>query len=99
VFPLLGVALSKIMYSTEQRDLVCGFCTSSASAVMVSGINQHGYRVTDFMGFPLNAYGLAARHDMDGVDVFGFPHGPWGKAPDVEDIEQEFPCCTCSSTS
>ena len=91
VFPLLGVTLSKIMYSTEQRDLVCGFCTSSASAVMVSGVNQHGYRVTDFMGYPLNAYGLAARHDMDGVDVFGFPHGPWGKAPDVEDIEQEFP--------
>jgi acetophenone carboxylase len=91
VFPLLGVALSKIMYSTQQRDLVCGFCTSSASAVMVSGVNQHGYRVTDFMGYPLNAYGLAARHDMDGVDVFGFPHGPWGKAPDVEDIEQEFP--------
>jgi acetophenone carboxylase len=90
-FPLLGVALSKIMYSTQQRDLVCGFCTSSASAVMVSGVNQHGYRVTDFMGYPLNAYGLAARHDMDGVDVFGFPHGPWGKAPDVEDIEQEFP--------
>jgi acetophenone carboxylase len=54
-------------------------------------VNQHGYRVTDFMGYPLNAYGLAARHDMDGVDVFGFPHGPWGKAPDVEDIEQEFP--------
>ncbi|MHB8504642.1 MAG: hydantoinase B/oxoprolinase family protein, partial [Acidimicrobiales bacterium] len=91
VFPLLGVALSKVMYSSEQRSLVCGFCTSSASAVMVSGVNQHGYRVTDFMGYPLNAYGLAARHDMDGVDVFGFPHGPWGKAPDVEDIEQEFP--------
>lgn len=91
VFPLLGVALSKIMFAGEQRDLVCGFCTSSASAVMVSGVNQHGYRVTDFMGYPLNAYGLAARHDIDGVDVFGFPHGPWGKAPDVEDIEQEFP--------
>jgi N-methylhydantoinase B/oxoprolinase/acetone carboxylase alpha subunit len=91
VFPLLGVVLSKIMYGGEQRDLVCGFCTSSASAVMVSGINQHGHRVTDFMGYPLNAYGLAARHDKDGVDVFGFPHGPWGKAPDVEDIEQEFP--------
>lgn len=91
VFPLLGVVLSKIMYSGEQRDLVCGFCTSSASAVMVSGVNQHGHRVTDFMGYPLNAYGLAARHDQDGVDVFGFPHGPWGKAPDVEDIEQEFP--------
>jgi N-methylhydantoinase B/oxoprolinase/acetone carboxylase alpha subunit len=91
VFPLLGVTLSKIMYGGGQRDLVCGFCTSSASAVMVSGFNQHGHRVTDFMGYPLNAYGLSARHDRDGVDVFGFPHGPWGKAPDVEDIEQEFP--------
>ena len=43
------------------------------------------------MGYPLNAYGLAARSDRDGIDVLGFPHGPWGKAPDVEDIESEFP--------
>jgi N-methylhydantoinase B/oxoprolinase/acetone carboxylase alpha subunit len=91
VFPLLGVALSKIMYSTEQRDLVCASTASSASAVMVAGTNQHGVRVTDFMGYPLNAYGLAARSDRDGIDVWGFPHGPWGKAPDVEDIESEFP--------
>jgi N-methylhydantoinase B/oxoprolinase/acetone carboxylase alpha subunit len=91
VFPLLGVALSKVMYPSEQRDLVCAFCSSSASAVMVAGTNQHGVKVTDFMGYPLNAYGLAARSDKDGIDVFGFPHGPWGKAPDVEDIEAEFP--------
>jgi len=58
---------------------------------MVAGTNQHGVRVTDFMGYPLNAYGLAARSDRDGIDVWGFPHGPWGKAPDVEDIESEFP--------
>jgi acetophenone carboxylase len=91
VFPLLGVALSKAMYPSEQRALVCGFSSSSASAVMVAGTNQHGVRVTDFMGYPLNAYGLAARSDRDGIDVWGFPHGPWGKAPDVEDIEAEFP--------
>ena len=90
-FPLLGVALSKAMFATEQRDLVCGFTASSASAVMVAGTNQHGVRVTDFMGYPLNTYGLAARHDRDGIDTWGFPHGPWGKAPDVEDIEAEFP--------
>jgi acetophenone carboxylase len=58
---------------------------------MISCTNQHGVKVTDFMGYPLNAWGLSARHDRDGVDVFGFPHGPWGKAPDVEDIENEFP--------
>ena len=91
VFPLLGVTLSKAMFAAGERETVCGFCSSSASAVMVAGKNQHGVRVTDFMGYPLNAYGLAARPDKDGVDVFGFPHGPWGKAPDVEDIESEFP--------
>jgi N-methylhydantoinase B/oxoprolinase/acetone carboxylase alpha subunit len=91
VFPLLGVTLSKAMFPSEDRSLVCGFCSSSASAVMVAGTNQHGVKVTDFMGYPLNAWGLAARADKDGVDVFGFPHGPWGKAPDVEDIEAEFP--------
>jgi acetophenone carboxylase len=91
VFPLLGVCFSKMMFDSEQRDLVCGFAASNSAAPMISCTNQHGVKVTDFMGYPLNAWGLAARHDRDGVDVFGFPHGPWGKAPDVEDIENEFP--------
>ncbi len=80
-----------MMYDSEERDLVCGFCSSNSSAPMISCVNQHGARIVDFMGFPLNAWGLGARHDCDGVDVFGFPHGPWGKGPDVEDIERAFP--------
>lgn len=91
VFPLLAVCLSKMMYDSPQRDLVCGFCSSNSSAPMISCVNQHGAKVVDFMGFPLNAWGLSARHDCDGIDVFGFPHGPWGKGPDVEDIERAFP--------
>jgi acetophenone carboxylase len=90
-FPLLGVCFSKMMYDSPQRDLVCGFASSNSSAPLISCVNQHDVRVTDLMGFPLNAWGLAARHDCDGVDVFGFPHGPWGKGPDVEDSENEFP--------
>jgi N-methylhydantoinase B/oxoprolinase/acetone carboxylase alpha subunit len=90
-FPLLAVTLSKLMFDSPQRDLVCGFCSSNAAAPMISCTNQHGVKVTDFMGYPLNAWGLSARSDQDGIDVFGFPHGPWGKAPDVEDIENEFP--------
>jgi acetophenone carboxylase len=58
---------------------------------MISCTNQHGVRITDFMGYPLNAWGYSARSDGDGVDVAGFPHCPWGKQPDVEDAENEFP--------
>ncbi len=90
-FPLLAVTLSKMMYASPQRDQVCGFCSSNSSAPMITCVNQHGAKVVDFLGFPLNAWGLAARHDCDGVDVFGFPHGPWGKGPDVEDTERAFP--------
>lgn len=91
VFPLLAVTFSKLMFDSEQRLLVCGFASSNSSAPMISTTNQHGVRITDFMGYPLNAWGLAARSDQDGVDVFGFPHCPWGKQPDVEDVESEFP--------
>ena len=91
VFPLLAVTFSKIMFDSDQRSQVCGFASSNSSAPMISAVNQHGVRITDFMGYPLNAWGLSARSDSDGVDVFGFPHCPWGKQPDVEDTESEFP--------
>jgi N-methylhydantoinase B/oxoprolinase/acetone carboxylase alpha subunit len=91
VFPLLAVTFSKMMFDSPQRPLVCGFASSNSSAPMISTVNQHGVRITDFMGYPLNAWGLSARTDEDGVDVFGFPHCPWGKQPDVEDVESEFP--------
>ena len=80
VFPLLAVTFSKMMFDSDQRSQVCGFASSNSSAPMISAVNQHGVRITDFMGYPLNAWGLSARSDSDGVDVFGFPHGPWGKA-------------------
>jgi acetophenone carboxylase len=91
VFPLLAVTFSKMMFDSDQRSQVCGFASSNSSAPMISAVNQHGVRITDFMGYPLNAWGLSARSDSDGVDVFGFPHCPWGKQPDVEDTESEFP--------
>lgn len=90
VFPLLAVVFSKMMFDSPQRGQVCGFASSSSS-LMINCVNQHGAKVVDYLAFPLNAWGLSARHDGDGVDLFGFPHGPWGKAPDVEDMERSFP--------
>ncbi|MDP6086421.1 MAG: hydantoinase B/oxoprolinase family protein [Nitrospinota bacterium] len=90
-FPLLAVVFSKMMFDSPQRDLVCGFASSNSAAPMITCVNQHGAKIVDFMAFPLNAWGLAARYGEDGVDVFGFPHAPWGKGPDVEDVERAFP--------
>ena len=66
VFPLLAVCFSKMMFDSEQRPLVCGFASSNSSAPMISATNQHGVRITDFMGYPLNAWGLSARYGRTG---------------------------------
>jgi N-methylhydantoinase B/oxoprolinase/acetone carboxylase alpha subunit len=46
--------------------------------------------IADFLAFGLNTEGHGARSDTDGVDAYGFSHCPTGRAPDVEDIENEF---------
>ena len=91
VFPLLACDFSKMMLTVLSGIWFAGSASSNASAPMISCTNQHGVRIVDFMGFPLNGWGYSARHDCDGVDVVGFPHCPWGKQPDVEDIEHDFP--------
>ena len=90
LFPLLGVIFSKMMFDSPQRDLVCG-STSCSTGFMITCVNQHGAKIVDYLAYPLNSSGLAARYGEDGVDLFGFPHGPWGKAPDVEDVERTLP--------
>jgi acetophenone carboxylase len=57
---------------------------------VLSGENQWGALIADFIALALNTEGHGARSDMDGVDAFGFSHCPSGRAPDVEDIETEF---------
>jgi acetophenone carboxylase len=42
-------------------------------------------------GYTLNTAGGGARPDRDGVDAYGFPLGHYGKAPDLEDVETEYP--------
>jgi acetophenone carboxylase len=84
------ICMSKLMYDSPQRDLVSAAIGNTGVGVLISGVNQWGVQVADFLAFGLNTEGHGARSDMDGVDAFGFSHCPSGRAPDVEDIENEF---------
>jgi N-methylhydantoinase B/oxoprolinase/acetone carboxylase alpha subunit len=84
------ICMSKVMFDSEQRDLVAAATGNTGVGVIVSGINQWGVPIADFLAFGLNTEGHGARMDMDGVDAYGFSHCPSGRAPDIEDIENEF---------
>jgi N-methylhydantoinase B/oxoprolinase/acetone carboxylase alpha subunit len=85
-----NICMSKLMFDSPQRDLVAAATGNTGVGVLISGINQWGVPVSDFLAFGLNTEGHGARADTDGVDAYGFSHCPTGRAPDVEDIENEF---------
>jgi N-methylhydantoinase B/oxoprolinase/acetone carboxylase alpha subunit len=84
------ICMSKLMFDSPQQELVAAAIGNTGVGIIVSGENQWGVPIADFLAFGLNTEGHGARVDMDGVDAYGFSHCPTGRAPDIEDIENEF---------
>lgn len=58
---------------------------------MLAGISQWGANFADMVAYPINTEGQGARAAEDGMDAYGFPWCAFGRAPDVESMENEFP--------
>jgi N-methylhydantoinase B/oxoprolinase/acetone carboxylase alpha subunit len=84
------VCMSKLMFDSPQRELVAAPSGNTGGGFLGAGENQWGVQVADMVAFGLNTEGHGARSDMDGVDAFGFSHCFAGRAPDIEDTENEF---------
>ena len=87
---LCTICMSKMMFDSPQRELVAAAIGNTGGGFLGAGVNQWGVPVADMLAFGLNTEGHGARWDMDGVDAFGFSHCPSGRAPDLEDTENEF---------
>ncbi len=87
---LCTICMSKMMFDSPQRELVAAPIGNTGGGFLGAGVNQWGVPVSDMLAFGLNTEGHGARSDMDGVDAFGFSHCPSGRAPDLEDTENEF---------
>ena len=86
-----NITFSKMLFDSPDRMRVTSPAGNGTSGVMYSGVTQWGVRVSDMSGYTLNTAGGGARTNRDGVDAYGFPLGHYGKAPDLEDVENEFP--------
>jgi len=87
---LATVCMSKLIFDSPQRELVVAPSGNTGGGFIGAGVNQWGVQVADILAFGLNTEGHGARMDMDGVDAYGFSHCFTGRAPDIEDTENEF---------
>jgi len=88
---LTHLTMSKLLFASGLIDQATAPYGNNGDAYVMSGTNQWGVPFTDMLAYPLTCEGGGARHNADGVDAWGFPWGPWGRGPDVEEEEDERP--------
>jgi acetophenone carboxylase len=88
---LIHLTMSRILFASGFNELATAPFGNNGDAYVMAGNNQWGLPFSDILAYPLNCEGAGARHNADGVDAWGFPWGPWGRGPDVEEEEDEKP--------
>lgn len=64
---------------------------NGGNATVIAGVSQWQMPFADMIAYPINTEGQGARATCDGMDAYGFPWCAFGRAPDVESMENEFP--------
>lgn len=91
VISVVNQAFSKLMYSGEQRDLVSANMGNEGGGLGISGRAANGERFSSNLTAVINTVGSGAFYDRDGVDAGVFPFCPFGRGPDVEQTERNYP--------
>jgi acetophenone carboxylase len=82
----------KMLFCTEDMwKQVSASQGNAGNALVIAGISQWGLPFADMLAYSLNSEGQGGRPTKDGVDAFGFPWCVYGRTPDVEEMENEFP--------
>ncbi len=87
IFPLVTQCYNKMMYPIEEDRKWIMAGTVAFNTIIFAGVNQYGQMVADLHIGALNEFGGGASYSHDGVNAGLFTHCPWGKAPEIEDME------------
>lgn len=82
---------AKAMYSTSAWEQAGASMGNGGNAIVLSGLSQWGAPFADMLAYSINTEGMGARPKEDGIDAFGFPWCVFGRAPNTENVENEFP--------
>ena len=82
---------AKAVFSTEHWRQAGASQGNGGNAIVLAGMSQWSSPFADMLAYSINTEGQGALPEMDGMNAFGFPWCPAGRAPDVELVENEFP--------
>ena len=82
---------AKMMFGSQEHDRVAASASNAGNAVVIAGQTQWGLPFADMVAYSINTEGMGGRPASAGMNAFGFPWCPFGRAPDVELMENEFP--------
>ncbi len=82
---------AKAMFSTGLWKQSGASMGNGGNALVLAGMNQWGAFFADMLAYSINTEGQGARPTEDGMDAFGFPWCVFGRAPNTESVENEFP--------
>lgn len=82
---------AKAMFGTEMWEQASASQGNGGNALVIAGLSQWKLPFSDMLAYSLNTEGQGGRPALDGVNAFGFPWCVYGRAPDVEALENEFP--------
>ena len=83
--------VSRARYASDEWEQVAASQGNGGNAIVLAGMSQWGANFADMIAYPINTEGQGARATGDGMDAYGFPWCAFGRAPDVESMENEFP--------
>ena len=84
-------AFAKMMFASQEHDRVAASASNAGNAIVIAGQSQWGLPFADMIAYSINTEGMGGRPGSAGINAFGFPWCPFGRAPDVELMENEFP--------
>src|SRR5581483_11324722 len=82
---------AKMMFASQEHDRVAASASNAGNAIVIAGLTEWGLPFADMVAYSINTEGMGGRPSSAGMNAFGFPWCPFGRAPDVELMENEFP--------
>jgi N-methylhydantoinase B/oxoprolinase/acetone carboxylase alpha subunit len=83
--------VSRARYPSEEWQQATASMGNGGNAPVIAGTSQWNMSFADMIAYTINTEGQGARCTCDGMDAYGFPWCAFGRAPDVESMENEFP--------
>ena len=83
--------VGRAMFPTQDWRQTSASAANEGNPNVLTGVSQWNLSFADLIAYSLNTTGQGGRPAYDGMNAYGFPWCAFGRAPDVETMENEFP--------